>query len=60
MKDDLSQKKKKNTWKYDIFCKCSGNMVFPKKIALEHDLSSIISIIRNDYISFSQKYDLIL
>ena len=28
MKDDLSQK---NTWKYDIFFKCSEKMVFPKK-----------------------------
>ena len=27
MKDDLSQK---NTWKYDIFCKCSEKLVFPK------------------------------
>ena len=23
--------KKKNSWKYDIFLKCSGNIVFPKK-----------------------------
>ena len=29
MKDDLSQK---NTWKYDIFFKCSEKMVFPKKL----------------------------
>ena len=29
MKDDLSQK---NTWKYDIFFKCSENMVFQKKL----------------------------
>ena len=28
MKDDLSQK---NTWKYDIFFKCSEKMFFPKK-----------------------------
>ena len=28
MKDDLSQK---NTWKYDIFFKCSEKMVFSKK-----------------------------
>ena len=27
MKDDLSQK---NTWKYDIFFKCSAKMIFPK------------------------------
>ena len=33
---------KKNTWKYDIFFKCSEKMVFPKKIALEYDLSYII------------------
>ena len=26
-KDDLSQK---NTWKYDVFFKCSEKMVFPK------------------------------
>ena len=31
MKDGLSQKKtNKKTWKYDIFCKCSEKMVFPK------------------------------
>ena len=29
MKDDLSQK---NTWKNDIFFKCSENIVFPKKL----------------------------
>ena len=28
IKDDLSQKK---SWKYDIFCKCSRKMAFPKK-----------------------------
>ena len=28
MKDDLSQK---NTWKYDIFFKCSEKMIFPKQ-----------------------------
>ena len=28
MKDNLSHK---NTWKYDIFFKCSEKMVFPKK-----------------------------
>ena len=39
MKDDLSQK---NTWKYDTFFKCPKKMVFPKKNALEYDLSSII------------------
>ena len=29
MKDDLSQK---NTLKFDIFCKCSEKIVFPKKM----------------------------
>ena len=29
MKDDLSQK---NTWKYDIFFKCSKKMAFPTKL----------------------------
>ena len=33
---------KKNTWKYDIFFKCTEKMVLPKKIALEYDLSCII------------------
>ena len=28
-KDDFFQK---NTWKYNIFCKCSEKMVFPKKL----------------------------
>ena len=36
------KKKKKNTWKYDIFFKCREKLVFPKKIALEYDLSCII------------------
>ena len=39
MKDDLSPK---NTWKYDIFFKYPEKMVFPKKIAMEYDLSCII------------------
>ena len=47
MKDDLSGK---NTSRYDIFCKFSGKMVFPKVIAMEYDLSCII---RKDYISSS-------
>ena len=35
MKDGLSQNKKtKKTWKYDIFCKCSEKMVFPKILHL--------------------------
>ena len=55
MKDGLSQE---NTWKDDIFFKCSEKMVFPKKIALEYDLSCYI--IWKDDISFSRKYDLIL
>ena len=55
MRDDLPQK---NTSKYDIFFKCSEKMVFPKKIALEHDLSSCI--IWKDDISFSRKYNPIL
>ena len=52
MKDDLSQK---NIWKYDIFFKCSEKIVFPKKIALEYDLSSTI---KKGGISFSRKYDI--
>ena len=39
MKDDLSQK---NTWKCDIFFRCSEKMVFSKRIVLGHDLSCII------------------
>ena len=52
MKDDLSQK---NTWKNDIFFKCSENIVFPKKIALEYDLSCTT---RKNGISISRKYDI--
>ena len=52
MKDDLSQK---NTLKFDIFCKCSEKIVFPKKNALEYDFSCTI---KKYGISFSQKYDL--
>ena len=48
----LSQK---NTWKYDIFFKCSEQMVFPKKIALEYNLSCTI---REEDISFSRKYEI--
>ena len=48
----LSQK---NTWKYDIFLKCSEQMVFPKKIALEYNLSCTI---REEDISFSRKYEI--
>ena len=39
MKDDLSQK---NTQKYDIFSKCSENMVFSIRIVPGHDLSCTI------------------
>ena len=41
MKDDLSQK---NTLKFDVFCKCSEKIVFPKKKknALEYDFSCTI------------------
>ena len=52
MKDDLSQK---NTWKNDIFFKCSENIVFPKKIAPEYDLSCTT---RKNGISISRKYDI--
>ena len=60
MKDDISQKKKKkNTWKYGTFFKCSEKMVFPKKMALEYDLSCIM---RKDGMIFfygrKMKYDL--
>ena len=51
MKDDLSQK---NAWRYDIFFKCPKKMVFPKKFALEYNLSCIIW---KDGI-FSGKYDI--
>ena len=52
MKDDLSQE---NTWKHDIFFKCSEKIAFPKKITPEHELSRTI---RKDGISFSRKYDI--
>ena len=55
MKNDLSQK---NTWKYNIFFKCAGKMVFPKKITLEYDLSCCI--IWEGDMSFSRKDDFIL
>ena len=48
MKDNLSGK---STSGCDIFCKFSGKMVFPKKIAMEYDLSCII---RRDDISSSK------
>ena len=52
MKDDLSQK---NTWKYDIFFKLSGKMVFSKRAGPGHDLSCIIW---KDGI-FSRKHDIL-
>ena len=55
MKNDLSQK---NTWKYNIFFKCAGKMVFPKKFTLEYDLSCCI--IWEGDMSFSRKDDFIL
>ena len=39
MENDLSQK---NKWKYDIFFKCPKNMVFPKIITLEYNISFIV------------------
>ena len=44
---------KKNTSKNHIFFKCPEKMVFPKKIALEYDLSCIIW---KDSIFFPGKY----
>ena len=44
---------KKNSWKYDMFSKCSEKIVFPKKLHLEYDLSYIM---RKDGISFFRKY----
>ena len=40
MKDNHSEK---NTWKYDIFCKCFRKMVFPKNIELEYNIPCIIN-----------------
>ena len=45
---------KKNTWKYDIFFKCSKKMVFPKNLCW----NMISYIMRKDPISFSQKCDI--
>ena len=50
MKDDLSQK---NTQKYDIFIKCSENMVFSIRIVPGHDL---FCTIWKDRIFFSLKH----
>ena len=50
-KDDLSQK---NTWKYDIFFKCSEMMVFPKNSCL----NMIFFVISGKMVFlFSRKYD---
>ena len=46
-KDDLSQK---NTWKYDIFFRCFGNMVFPDNSLLNtifFVISEFLCILRN-------------
>ena len=49
-KDDLSQK---NTWKYDIFFKCSEKMVFPRNSRLD----VIFFVISGKMVSlFSRKY----
>ena len=49
-KDDLSQK---NTWKYDIFFKCSEKMVFPKNSRL----NMIFFVISGKMVFlFSRKY----
>ena len=48
MKDDLSQKK--NTWKYDIFCKCSEKMFFPKIL----HLNMIFLVLSGNMIFFPQ------
>ena len=51
-KDDLSQK---NTWKYDIFFKCSEKMVFPKNSRL----NMIFFVISGKMVFlFSRKYDI--
>ena len=51
-KDDLSQK---NTWKYDIFFKCSEKMVFPK----DSRLNMIFFVISGKMVfHFSRKYDI--
>ena len=50
-KDDLSQK---NTWKYDIFFKCSEKMVFPRN----SHLNTIFFVISGKMVFlFSIKYD---
>ena len=51
-KDDISQK---NTWKYDIFFKCSEKMVFPKNSRL----NMIFFVISGKMVFlFSRKYDI--
>ena len=55
----------KNTWKHDIFFKCPEKMVFPKRIALEYDLSCIIwkggifFLLRYDIFSLDGKWKMI-
>ena len=39
MKDDLSQK---NTLKFDVFCKCSEKIVFPKKKKMHWNMISLV------------------
>ena len=51
MKDDFSQK---NTWKYDIFSKCSEKMVFPK---ISH-WNMIFLVLSGKMVLFYQKYDI--
>ena len=51
-KDDLSQK---NTWKYEIFFKCSEKIIFPKNSRL----NMIFFVISGKMVSlFSRKYDI--
>ena len=62
MKDDISQK---NTWKFDIFFKRSEKMVFPKRVALGHDLSCIIwkdgiFFPKHDIFSLGAKWEAVL
>ena len=55
MKDDLSQKKKKNTWKYDILFKCSQKMVFSKKM---HSAMIYLVLIAWQDVFFTWKHDI--
>ena len=52
MKDDLSQE---NTWKYDIFLKCSEKMVFPKRL----QWNMIFLVLSGKMVLFlTRKYDI--